>query len=309
MQRLTVTHISTYRYANPVEFGDHRLMFRPRDSHTMRLVRTGLTVEPQARIRWVYDVFGNSIAIASFAEKGTTLRFTSEIELEHYGVEDLSVEIDDFAKTYPFSYPSSEMPDLARLVERQYGDPEHRVDDWTKQLVARVAGAEGGIDTWALLKAINSAIKEQLIYRVRNEEGTQTPMETLQLGGGSCRDYALLFMEAARSLGMATKFVTGYLYTPAADDPAQTQMVGACSTHAWAQVYLPGPGWVEFDPTNDLIGGTDLIRVAVVRDPSQAVPLSGTFTGAPADFLGMDVEVRVSRKDGAAEGTPLQMAG
>jgi transglutaminase-like putative cysteine protease len=99
-------------------------------------------------------------------------------------------------------------------------------------------------------------------------------------------------MEAVRSLGLAARFVSGYLCNrlPAGGG---SELVGGGETHAWVQVYLPGAGWVEFDPTNGLVGGNDLIRVAVTRDPSQALPLSGTFAGAPGDFLGMSVAVEV----------------
>ncbi len=303
MESFTVTHVSTYRYANPVTFGDHRLMFRPRDSHDMRLVHTSLSVTPPpTSLRWVYDVYGNSIAIASFGGTADTLSFVSEIELEHYGVEQLPVDIEPYAKTYPFSYSAEELPDLGRLSERQYPDPEHLVDEWTKEIVANVTGPDGKVETWALLRTINSSIKQHFTYQARYEEGTQNPADTLKLRSGTCRDYALLFMEVARGLGLAAKFVTGYIYTPSADDPTRGPTTGACNTHAWAQVYLPGPGWVDFDPTNDLIGGTDLIRVAVVRDPTQAVPLAGTYTGTPGDFLGMEIDVRVSRKGNTGNG-------
>lgn len=134
-------------------------------------------------------------------------------------------------------------------------------------------------------------------YLRREEPGTQDPISTLQMGTGSCRDFALLMMEAVRSLGLAARFVSGYLYVPAKDGGH----VGGGATHAWVEVYLPGAGWMEFDPTNGIIGNRDLIRVAVVRDPRQAVPLSGTWTGDPSDLIGMDVEVDVTA-DGQARG-------
>ena len=142
---------------------------------------------------------------------------------------------------------------------------------------------------------MNQHIRDNFRYAARDEEGTQTPLETLKLGSGSCRDFALLMMEAARRLGMATRFVSGYLYDPALDGGADDGTVGAGYTHAWLQAYLPGAGWVPFDPTNNLLGGTQLIRVGVARDPSQAAPISGSWFGESGDYLGMTVGVTVQR--------------
>lgn len=287
MKVLDVRHTTAYRYAKPVTFGEHRLMFRPRDSHDLRLLETALTITPTATVRWLHDVFGNSIAVASFAEPAAELSFESRIRLEHYPPAAIEFAVEEHARTYPFSYSAEEVPDLARLLERHYPDPDHRVDQWAKQFVLE---SDALPDTQELLIRMTRTIKETLSYAVRTEEGTQSPVETLETGGGSCRDYALLMIEAVRSLGFAARFVSGYLYDPAADGTLQ----GGGATHAWVQVYLPGAGWVEYDPTNGIIGGENLIRVAVARDPTQAVPLGGSWTGAPADFLGMSVDVSVT---------------
>ncbi len=279
MPVVTIRHTTSYQYARPVQFGDHRLMFRPRDSHDLRVLSTGLEIGPNARIRWLHDVFGNSIAVASFAEPAVQLRFVSTIRLEHYPSVALEFPIEAYARTHPFSYSAEEMPDLGRTMERHYPDPEHKVDQWAR----RFAASPGETDTQALLVDMTADIRREFRYEAREEEGTQSPVETLQRGSGTCRDFALLMMEAARSLGFAARFVSGYLY----DDRA----VGGGATHAWVQIYLPGGGWVEFDPTNALLGGQKLVRVAVTRDPAQAIPVSGTWTGAASDFLGMTVNV------------------
>ena len=286
MPVVTIRHTTVYRYAAPVTFGDHRLMFRPRDSHDLRLLETGLQISPPANVRWLHDVFGNSIAVASFPEPAPELRLVSTIRLEHFPGIALEFPLEPYARHHPFSYSAEEVPDLGRTMERHYPDPDHRIDQWAHRFVA----GPGETDTQALLVSITAAIREELRYEGREAEGTQTPIETLDRASGTCRDFALFMMEAARSLGFAARFVSGYLY----DDGA----VGGGATHAWVQIYLPGGGWVEFDPTNALIGGQKLVRVAVTRDPSQAVPVAGTWTGAPSDFLGMTVDVQTMPEGG-----------
>ncbi len=299
MPRYSIRHTTTYRYANPVTFGDHRLMVRPRDSHDLRLLSTTIGITPPASgMRWMHDVFGNSVAIASFDAPSDTLEIESRIDLEHFPAEEGPFPVEAYARSYPFSYSADEVPDLARTLERHYPDPEHKVDDWAKQFVVPPEGEGPLVDTMGLLERMTRSIKENFSYASRDLEGTQSPVETLDLKSGSCRDFALLMMEAARSLGFAARFVSGYLYDPAADKAAAEGggAVGAGATHAWVQVYLPGAGWVEFDPTNAIIGGKQLFRVAVTRDPTQAIPVAGSWTGAPADYLGMTVSVEVHQE-------------
>ena len=279
MPVVTIRHTTVYSYANPVQFGDHRMMFRPRDSHDLRVLETGLEISPTASVRWLHDVFGNSIAIASFGEPASELRLVSTIRLEHFPSDVPEFPIEPYARQHPFAYSAEDVPDLGRTMERHYPDPERLVDAWARRLVT----STGETDTQALLVHMTSGIREAFRYEAREAEGTQTPVETLERGSGTCRDFALFMMEAARSLGFAARFVSGYLY----DD----QAVGGGATHAWVQVYLPGCGWMEFDPTNALVGGHKLVRVAVARDPSQAIPVSGTFVGSAGDFLGMNVDV------------------
>lgn len=293
MTRLAVRHETVYRYARPVTFGEHRLMFRPRDSHDLRLVETSLTISPRAEVRWLHDVFSNSIAMASFEEPAEELRFESRILIDHYGLDEPEFQIEPYARTYPFTYPAEESPDLARSIERDDPDPERRVDAWAKAFLN--GGAE--VDTQDLLVRMTKAIHNDFSYARRYAFGTQAPAETIELGTGSCRDLALLMMAAVRSLGLAARFVSGYLYDPNADNQSEAGIRGAGETHAWVQVYLPGAGWAEFDPTNGLVGGAYLIRIAVARNPNQAVPLQGSFFGAGEDYLGMSVEVDVNKVD------------
>jgi transglutaminase-like putative cysteine protease len=288
MKLLTVRHVTTYRYKQPVSFGEHRMMLRPRDSYDQRLIEARLAIDPEpSELIWMHDVFGNCVAIARFARRAVELRFDSMIRLDHLPMNALEFELEAFAQTYPFSYGSEEMPDLVRSIERQYLDREREVDRWAHQFLKR----NGATGTRELLAAMTHAIHERFSYESRIEPGTQDPLATLKLGSGSCRDFALLMMEAVRSLGLAARFVSGYL---APSDRVERKRRGGEATHAWLEIYLPGAGWVEYDPTNGLVGNEDLIRVAVVRDPRQAVPISGTWTGFPSDFIEMTVDVAVT---------------
>ena len=275
------------------------MMFRPRDSHDLRLIDATLTISPPASVRWHHDLFGNSIAVATFSDRSDVLSIISKIKVEHYVEELPEFVIEPYARRFPFSYTSEDLPDLGRTRDRHYPDSGHLVDTWARRFTS---AADGGreILTMDLLMNMTQTICRELRYERRIAEGTQAPAETLSLGAGSCRDYALLLMEAARTLGLAARFVSGYLYDSslagvgAVASSNVGTMVGTGETHAWAQVYVPGAGWVELDPTNGLIGGVNLIRVAVARDPAQAVPLSGTYQGGPGDFAGLEVSVEVT---------------
>jgi len=288
MTRLTVRHTTTYRYKQPVAFGEHRIMFRPRDSYDQRLVDATLQIDPAPRtLHWMHDVFGNCVAIASFTGRSDTLWFQSSITLDHLPDSALEFPIAGYARRYPFSYDQEDMPDLLRSIERQYPDRNNELMLWAR----RFTRGNEGIGTQDLLTHMTRTIRRDFTYVRREEMGIQPPLTTLKLGSGSCRDFALLMMEAVRALGFAARFVSGYLYSPGGDGETHQ---GGGSTHAWVQVYVPGAGWMEFDPTNGIVGSHDLIRVAVARDPSQAVPLWGTWTGFPSDALGLTVQVQVS---------------
>ncbi|TCR63913.1 transglutaminase family protein [Rhizobium sp. BK376] len=291
MTIFSVRHVTAYRYMRPVEFGEHRLMFRPRDSFDQTLLSSRLEVDPKPEyIRWIHDVFGNCVAVIGFAQASRELRFETVIRLDHTPNVAIDLQIDQQALTYPFAYDPDEMLDLTQTIQRQYPDQSDEVGKWARQFVRIGQPTETG----RLLMTMCYAIHESFIYARRHEHGTQTPFETLQLRRGTCRDFALLMMEAARSLGLAARFVTGYIYVPDRDG---STTLGGGSTHAWCQIYLPGAGWAEFDPTNGIVGNRDLIRVGVARDPRQAVPLWGSYDGTASDFDGMSVQVNVTTDD------------
>lgn len=285
-----VRHVTSYRYRRPVGFGRHQLMFRPRDSYDQRLISAELAVDPgPGELRWIHDVFGNCVALVDIAGSAEALRFETRIVLDHTPQNELHLETEAEALVHPFAYPPEEAADLAPTVRPHYPDPD--VDRWAR----RFLHPGGRTETGRLLMTLCYAIQESFSYARRSEHGTQPPRQTLAIRRGTCRDFALLMMEAVRSLGFAARFVTGYVYVPDRDGPRElAETRGGGATHAWCQVYLPGAGWVEFDPTNGIVGNRDLIRVAVARDPSQAVPLSGSFLGAGSDFAGMNVQVNVT---------------
>jgi transglutaminase-like putative cysteine protease len=245
-------------------------------------------------LRWIHDVFGNSVAIATFEERAERLSFTSTATVELNPAETFALTADDPAYFYPFLYDEEELSDLTLYITPQYGDPQGALSAWALNFL----DAEAPTPTYKILSQMTHAIHGAFTYRKRHEQGTQHPLDTLQTRSGTCRDFALFMIEALRRLGIAARFVSGYLFVPS---DAAHGYAGAGSTHAWVQVYLPSAGWIEFDPTNGIVDSRDLIRVAVARDPRQAIPLHGTYLGSADAFVGMDVTIKVDHADECVE--------
>lgn len=291
-----VTHTTVYRYRSPVTFGMHRVMFRPRESHDLRVLATDLQVSPTANVRMILDPHSNSVALVYPLGEATELRIVCRFTIEHVPSTVDMLALDPSAEVIPFAYSVQDRFDLDCYLRPHHDDPDAALIRWAHQFLQ----TDAPNTTFEVLKRMNAHIGQTLTYAARDEEGTQTPLQTLALGSGSCRDYALLMMEAARRLGIATRFVTGYLYdaaldTQVASDSADGSVTGAGSTHAWLQAYLPGAGWVAFDPTNNFLGGNQLIRVGVARDPALAAPISGTWYGEPGAYEGLDASVVIRR--------------
>jgi len=289
---LDIAHTTHYRFAYPVALGEHRVMFRPRDSHDLRVLATDLQVSPEAMVRMIQDPHSNSVALVQPLVSATELKIVCSFTIEHAHTNNLELPLSPSAEVFPFAYSLDERFDLEQYLRPNHDDPGGHLTAWARQFI-RTDGLTGTRD---LLVRMNQSIRDNFRYAARDEEGTQSPQATLKLSTGSCRDFALLMIEAARRLGVATRFVSGYLYDPALDGDAPGTTVGAGSTHAWLQAYLPGAGWVPFDPTNNFTGGNQLIRVGVARDPSQAAPIAGSWYGEPDDYLGMTVNVAVHQR-------------
>ena len=279
--QLTISHVTTYRYARQVLLNPHQMMLRPRGSHDVRVLAHDLTCRPAAEIVWTQDVFGNLAATAVFDRPVSELAISSHLTVETSADPWPVLRIDPAAHAYPYEHPADETLDLGALRVPQSHSPT--VESWARSFIYSTP-----TDTLSLLKDLNAGVLAAAFYRTRDEEGTQTAAETLAMASGSCRDLAALFIEAVRHLGFGARAVSGYLFDPDGVETSDT-------THAWAEVYLPGAGWVSFDPTHNRLGGAGLIPVAVGRRNAQVMPVGGSYAGQPEDFLSMDVVVRIER--------------
>jgi len=286
---LTIHHRTIYRYRTPIAFGPHRLVLRPRESHSLRLYDYELAIAPAAVVTWAHDVAGNSVATASFSEPSDTLTIDSTatvaLDVDRWPVFGIAAS----AQRFPFLLSEDEMTDLGALRLQAYLDSAGQVREWAQGFVAG-PGPGGGTDTLSLLKDISAGVAAQITYETRDDDGAQSPDATLARRRGSCRDFAVLFVDAVRSLGFGARIVSGYLYDPGLELRGSA---GAGSTHAWAEVYVPGAGWITFDPTNRSVGGFNLIPVAMARHISQTMPVTGSFAGDVGAFLELEVTVTV----------------
>ncbi len=286
MARISIDHRTTYRYAGPVRLGPHRLMLRPRETRDLRLISFELEISPPATVTWAHDVAGNSVAEASF--KGAADR----LEIRSRTVVDLTASawpvfaISASAASYPFRYSACDRTDLGALARPQYADRSGRLAAWVEGFVMRRP-----TDTLSLLKDVANGVAARIAYQSRDAEGTQGPLETLDRGWGSCRDFAVLFAESVRTLGFGARLVSGYLHDPDGEAFGRT---ASGSTHAWVEVFVPGAGWIAFDPTNRAVGSANLAPVSVARRIEQVAPVTGSFVGARGDLTAMDVEVAVA---------------
>jgi transglutaminase-like putative cysteine protease len=294
MPILTVRHITTYLYKQPVRFGEHRMMLRPRDDEDQKILASELEVTPEpSHLVWTWDDLGNHIAIARFARQASELRFESTIRLDQAPFDFRTADIEDFARTYPFVYAAEDRAGLSRFITPSYRQAALR--SWAAQFLT----SDGSAQTSDLLVDMTHTIRRTFKHVARHEKGVQSPALTLKLASGSCRDLTVLMIETLRTLGIAARFVSGYLHLGDDDD----RLVGG-NTHAWVHAYVPGPGWVDFDPSSGVVGNQNLVRVAVVDKARDAIPLQGSWIGTAADHLAMKVAVRVSAANGGREARP-----
>jgi len=280
MQRYKIIHRTYYNYSSNVTLGEHSLLLRPRENHALRIESFVLKTTPASKIFWHRDIEDNSVAIAHFSELTSQLVIESEVIIQQYNESPLNFIVVDYAIKFPFTYKADDMFLLSPYMLLPDQSTRELLNNW----IFNVYKVNEPIQTYTLLQRLASYIYTTLSYKAREEAGVQTVKETLMLGSGSCRDFALLFMEAVRCLGLASRFVSGYLHAPLMSD-----QVG--STHAWAEVYLPGGGWIGFDPTIGDIVGSDHIPVAVSRLAEAVPPIAGSFAGVAESTLDVGVWV------------------
>lgn len=286
-----VDHVTTYRYAAPVTFGTHRAMFLPRSGPYGRILSYSATTNIGSRVRWIIDALSNVVTVIELDEPGIELSFAFKLHGIHYGVAEAeSFPLEARAEEVPVQYTPDEWQDLAGYLRPHAEDPNGSVAAWAKSFMI-----EHPHHATEVIRRMLDTIGSTFTYHAREAEGTQTPEQTLSSKSGTCRDYAWLMIEALRRIGFACRFVTGYIYDAALDNGDAPGMTGSGATHAWVQVYLPGAGWLHYDPTNRISGGTDLIPVAIARHPAQAVPLQGSWFGNAGDYLGMSVNVAIRK--------------
>jgi len=285
---LNIEHTNVYRYTQPVELTLHRLMLRPIESHEVQVRSERLEIHPVHELRWKHDVYDNSIALVHFTGKTDELRITSCYTVEQFNLNPFNFVLEIYTNELPFAYQDQEAPDLSPYVRQHHPDDIPAIREWVQPYL----DAKGRAATLEFLIALNQSVPAQFGYAQREEPGVQTPAETLRLRTGCCRDFALLFMEASRYMGLAARYVSGYLCSTEKGKSA----VAADSTHAWTEIYLPGGGWKGFDPTCGNLAAELHVRVAVAREPEQATPISGSYLGDASLFRGMEVTLTARAK-------------
>ncbi len=281
MRRFKLFHETKYRFGAPVTLGPHKLLLRPREGHDIRIEKATLSISPKAVVKWYRDEYDNSVAIANFSNSTQQLNIVSEVTIAHHDEWPLDFLVEDHAVNFPFAYNHNEHLALSPYLRCNLSESEPVFDEWLSRFNQR-----SSVQTYALLSEISRTIGIENTYCVREEPGVQSATETLTKKSGSCRDYAWLLMSTARYLGLAARFVSGYLHAPSTEFD-----YGA--THAWAEIYLPGAGWKGFDPTVGQLTGVHHIPAAVSIMPSSVPPVSGHFVGPAGTGSALTVRVQV----------------
>ncbi|MEM0966774.1 MAG: transglutaminase family protein [Verrucomicrobiota bacterium] len=283
MDRIRIFHLTEYHFNESVQLSEHTLLLRPREGHDIRIESSQLRVTPNHTVKWYRDIYGNSTGVLSELEPTDCLRIESEVVIEHYATQPLDFVVDDRAVTFPFAFEPEERLDLLAYRTHTWPNDSKHLKPWVSQFW--IPGQ--AIETYVLLDQMAKEIVAAFSYEMREEPGVQSPATTLTRGSGSCRDFAALFIEACRYLGLAARFVSGYLYNPGAEQHG--------ATHAWSEIYLPGAGWIGFDNTSGLVTGSAHIATAVHRHPESVPPVSGGFTGTSYASPTLSVEVNVAK--------------
>ena len=298
MSCLRIVHETTYRYKEPVRFGPHRLVLRPREGHDLHVEEMTVQISPDYDLEWSRDVFGNSVATAYFFAPSNVLSIKSTLLLHQTNSFPRRSDRPAQSPRYPLEFSPLEETVAGAWLVSTFPADAGRVATW----LDRELDARSFVDAEALAAAVNQKVRSTIAYRRREEKGVQSPAETLSIGSGSCRDLAALLLEGWRALGFPARFASGYLDCAASE-------AGRASTHAWAEVYLPEVGWIGFDPTLGTLTSSQHVVTGVSNHPRGVMPVSGTFYGERTLFSGMEVSVRTRRvepqKSGSEEGAGM----
>ncbi|MDP0489620.1 MAG: transglutaminase family protein [Verrucomicrobiota bacterium JB023] len=281
-KRLTINHRTRYAYRFPVQLQPHRLVLRPREGHDLKVLEHQLTISPAAECVWSRDIFGNSITRAHFPEeKVEELVIESHLVIERSVVaRDPSVKMVQ-AENFEIAYDLMEQAVVNAYLKPVYPEETEAMQNWFAQL-PHLNDFAGFHD---YLEALCSEVHRRIDYRRRDEKGVQSPLTTINLGSGSCRDMATLMMETLRMQGLAARFASGYL-------DCQATRAARGSTHAWTEAYLPELGWVGYDPTAGRACGLQHVVIGTSHHPRGVMPISGKFFGPSNAFSGLSVAVQ-----------------
>ncbi len=279
--RVALHHRTTYRYDRTVELSPHVVRLRPAPHCRTPILSYSLTVLPESHfLNWQQDPQSNYLARLVFPEPTRTLQVEVDLVAEMVVINPFDFFLDPSAQSYPFAYEPGLAHELLPYLETEPVGP--RLQVWLDR-VDRTPQI-----TVDFLVAINQQLQRDVAYIVRMEPGIQTCEETLALGRGSCRDSAWLLVQILRRLGLAARFVSGYLIQLVADEKPLDGPKGPerdfTDLHAWTEVYLPGAGWVGLDPTSGLFAGEGHIPLACSPHASSAAPITGTMSAAETAF-------------------------
>jgi transglutaminase-like putative cysteine protease len=274
---IKIHHITAYQYDRPVTFSDHFLRVCPRTDHTLRCMELAVKTQPQSNQRWLRDVFNNPVMVFNFGlTESLELVFEVNLSVEIECENPFNFILDPHALRYPLNYQPFEIEALKPYIQKSVAGAEDVLDWFYQAVPSPVTHPE----LVTFISELNQAVRRDIRYVRRDEEGVQSPNETLQLRAGSCRDMSLLLIAVCRQLGLAARFVSGYLYEPVATEENIAAVISnraAGSMHAWVEVYLPGAGWKGFDPTNGILADSHFIPCAVALDPGGAAPTLGNY--------------------------------
>ncbi|MGD9792703.1 MAG: transglutaminase family protein, partial [Acidimicrobiia bacterium] len=292
--QIAIEHATRYQFDRPVRAFPHIVRLRPAPHCRTPITAYSLQVEPGDHfINWQQDPFGNHLARLVFPEPITELSFTVDLVADMTVINPFDFFVDEDARTYPFRYDRALARGLGPYFTPMDADGPLLLD-WVADIGHEDIEPVNIVD---FLVEVNGRLHRDIAYSVRMEVGVQAPEHTLERGIGSCRDSAWLLVQILRRLGLAARFVSGYLVQLRTDVPALDGPAGPTSDftdlHAWAEVFVPGAGWIGLDPTSGLMAGEGHIPLACTPEPDNAAPVTGAVEPCETIFSFHNVVRRI----------------